>query len=192
MIGGRRAGSPYSDPFGHHLGLDADADGSPHEDQRYWTHMEGGRERIARQFVDRAGRPGPPTWELGTYPDGQADYPVSGMSWFEAVAYCQSVGKSLPTVAHWKKAFGEAGTLFSETVTLGNIGGRPGAESTTRLKDVEAFGTSGMAGNVSEWVWNALGNARYVLGGGWSEAVYLAVMDQAAAGTRLVCRSLWR
>jgi eukaryotic-like serine/threonine-protein kinase len=147
-----------------------------YEDQRYWTHVEGRREEIARQFVDRAGRPGPPNWELGTYPDGQADYPVSRVSWFEAVAYCQSVGKSLPTVAHWKKAFG--GALFPEAVTLGNFGGR-GPESTKRLKDVEPFGTSGMAGNVKEWVWNAVGDARYILGGGWSEPVYMAVMDEA-------------
>jgi eukaryotic-like serine/threonine-protein kinase len=147
-----------------------------YEDQRYWTHVEGRREEIARQFVDRAGRPGPPNWELGTYPDGQGDYPVSGVSWFEAIAYCQSVGKSLPTVAHWKKAFG--GALFPEAVTLGNFGGR-GPESTKRLKDVEPFGTSGMAGNVKEWVWNAVGDARYILGGGWSEPVYMAVMDEA-------------
>ncbi|HEX8028761.1 MAG TPA: protein kinase, partial [Vicinamibacterales bacterium] len=108
-----------------------------YEDQRYWTHVDGGRERIARQLVDRAGRPGPPNFELGTYPDGQADYPVSGVSWFEAVAYCQSVGKSLPTVDHWKRAFG--GALFPEAVTRGNFSGR-GAESTRRLRDVEPFG----------------------------------------------------
>jgi len=34
---------------------------------------------------------------------------------------------------------------------------------------VEPFGTSGMAGNVKEWVWNAVGDGRYILGGGWSE-----------------------
>ena len=41
------------------------------------------------QFRDETGRPGPSTWEVGTYPEGQARYPVSGVSWFEAVAYCE-------------------------------------------------------------------------------------------------------
>jgi hypothetical protein len=68
--------------------------------------------------------------------------------------------------------------LVPEAVTLGNFSGR-GAEPARRLKDVEPFGTSGMAGNVKEWVWNAVGEARYILGGGWSEPVYMAVMDEA-------------
>ena len=29
-------------------------------------------------FRDRTGRPGPSTWELGSFPEGHADYPVSG------------------------------------------------------------------------------------------------------------------
>ena len=57
-----------------------------------------------RLFRDRPGRPGPATWELGTYPDGQDDYPVGGISWYEAEAYCASVGKQLPTVYHWYQA----------------------------------------------------------------------------------------
>ena len=38
-------------------------------------------------FTDRTGRPGPSTWEAGDYPDGQDQYPVSGVSWYEADAY---------------------------------------------------------------------------------------------------------
>ena len=36
------------------------------------------------RFRDGTGRPGPATWQLGTYPAGQDGYPVSGVSWFEA------------------------------------------------------------------------------------------------------------
>ena len=38
-------------------------------------------------FRDKTGRPGPSTWELGTYPQGEADLPVGGVSWHEAAAY---------------------------------------------------------------------------------------------------------
>jgi eukaryotic-like serine/threonine-protein kinase len=52
------------------------------------------------EFRDTTGRPGPSTWELGAYPEGQDDWPVSGVSWYEAAAYAASVGKQLPTVYH--------------------------------------------------------------------------------------------
>src|SRR5439155_12175638 len=104
------------------------------------------------------------------------DYPVTGVSWLEAVAYCQSLGKTLPTVAHWRRAFGA--TFFMEVVTAGNFGGR-GPESTARLKDVGPWGTVGMAGNVKEWAWNAFGSQRYILGGAWNEPVYQAINPDA-------------
>jgi len=49
---------------------------------------------------DGTGRPGPSGWELGTYPEGQEDYPVAGVSWYEAAAYAEFAGKSLPTFFH--------------------------------------------------------------------------------------------
>jgi hypothetical protein len=139
-----------------------------YEERRHWTGADPTR------FLDRTGRPGPSTWELGAYPAGQEDYPVGGVSWFEAVAYCAAVGKSLPTVDHWRRAFGA--TYFSEVVTLGNFSGR-GPESTRRLKDVGPFGTYGMAGNVKEWAWNEFEGQRSILGGAWNEPVYMATDD---------------
>ena len=126
------------------------------------------------RFRDRTGRPGPSTWQLGAYPSGEDGYPVRGVSWFEADAYCRSVGKSLPTFHHWRKALGE--TFFSEVVTAGNFSGR-GPEATERLYDVGPFGTVGQAGNVKEWVWNEREGQRYILGGAWSEPPYMAVDD---------------
>jgi predicted Ser/Thr protein kinase/pimeloyl-ACP methyl ester carboxylesterase len=134
------------------------------------------RDGYDNRFRDRTDRPGPSTWQLGTYTSGEDGYPVRGVSWFEAVAYCRAVGKSLPTRHHWRKAFGA--TFFSEVVTAGNFSGR-GPESTERLYDVGPFGTVGQAGNVKEWVWNDHGDQRYILGGGWNEPVYMAVADDA-------------
>src|SRR5262249_5523991 len=56
-----------------------------------------------QEFRDATGRPGPSTWELGTYADGQDDVPVHGVSWYEADAYAQFTGKMLPTAHHWRR-----------------------------------------------------------------------------------------
>src|SRR5207247_1488727 len=99
------------------------------------------------------GRPGPATWELGTFLEGQADYPVSGVSWYEAAAYAEFAGKRLPTVFHWRQANGNV--LFGQVVAAaGNFNGRT-AEPVAQLKDLGTYGTYGLAGNVKEWIWNA-------------------------------------
>ena len=55
-------------------------------------------------FRDATGRPGPATWEAGSFPKGLEKYPVAGVSWYEAAAYAEFAGKSLPTVYHWSRA----------------------------------------------------------------------------------------
>jgi formylglycine-generating enzyme required for sulfatase activity len=86
---------------------EAFVDGGGYDDPACWTHPfeDGGRtlsfEEAMDRFVDRTGRPGPSTWEAGTYPDGTADHPVGGVSWYEAEAYACFRGMSLPTVYHW-------------------------------------------------------------------------------------------
>ena len=61
-------------------------------------------EEAMARFTDRTGRPGPATWEAGDYPTGQADYPVTGVSWYEAEAYAAFAGTALPTIYHWSRA----------------------------------------------------------------------------------------
>ena len=60
-------------------------------------------------FHDATGRPGPATWEVGDYPKGREKYPVAGVSWYEAAAYAEFAGKSLPTAYHWTRASQAAG-----------------------------------------------------------------------------------
>ena len=126
----------------------------------YWREpfVEGGRsvpweEAIAR-FRDATGRPGPATWKSGTYPDGQADFPVGGVSWYEAAAYAAFAGKSLPTIYHWYRA-ADLGR-FADILTVSNFGGT-GPAPVGSYDGLGPFGTYDMAGNVKEWCSNEVG-----------------------------------
>lgn len=147
-----------------------------YEQRRYWTTpvVKDGRvltwKEAQRLFRDRTGMTGPATWAVGTYPDGQGDYPVNGVSWYEAAAYCASVGKQLPTVYHWYRAAELSGV--TEFAQFGNFEA-DGPASVGQPLRLGYYGTYDMAGNVKEWVWNeATAGRRYILGGGWNEPSY--------------------
>jgi formylglycine-generating enzyme required for sulfatase activity len=61
-------------------------------------------EDAMREFRDQTGLPGPRGWVSEDYPAGQAEYPVSGITWYEAAAYAAFRGKQLPTLYQWEKA----------------------------------------------------------------------------------------
>ena len=121
-------------------------------------------------LVDTTGRPGPATWEQGTYPTGQDDHPVTGVSWYEAAAFARWAGKSLPTIFHWSRAADQR--LSGEVVPASNFGGKS-ALPVGRSGGVTRAGVVDMAGNVKEWCWNTAGAKRYILGGAWNEPVYM-------------------
>ncbi len=150
-------------------------DAGGYRDAEFWSEpiTVGGRavawDEAVTLFVDTTGRPGPATWELGSYPDGTADDPVGGVSWYEAAAFARWAGKSLPTVFHWYRA-AEQG-IFSDIITVSNFGGE-GPVAVASYGGIGPFGTFDMAGNVREWCLNRLGAARYTLGGAWSDPSY--------------------
>jgi len=123
-------------------------------------------------FVDRSGRPGPSTWEAGDYPDGQDDYPVSGICWYEAAAFAEYCGKSLPSSAHWRSASGWMPALGSKIIPLSNFSNK-GPEPTGQNKGISCFGAYDLAGNVREWCWNNTSLGHIIRGGAWNDASYL-------------------
>ncbi|HKT59511.1 MAG TPA: protein kinase [Gemmatimonadales bacterium] len=126
-------------------------------------------EQAMRLMTDRTGRPGPSTWEAGEYPRDQADFPVGGVSWYEAGAFARFAGKALPSVVHWNHA---AGVYHSASIVpLSNFSGR-GPIPVGSSHALSQFGTLDMAGNVREWCLNPIGDQRFILGGGWNDAPY--------------------
>jgi dienelactone hydrolase len=122
------------------------------------------------EFRDATGRPGPASWEMGSYIAGQDDYPVAGVSWYEAAAYARWAGKSLPTIYHWSRAADQR--LSGSVVPASNFSGKsllPAGPSS----GITRGGTTDMAGNLKEWCLNATGVNRYILGGAWNEPVYM-------------------
>ncbi len=148
-----------------------------YRERAYWKHPFVKAERTLSfdeamgLLRDATGRPGPSTWELGTYPEGQADLPVGGVSWYEASAYVEFAGRSLPTFHHWFRASG-ADDTFSGILPMSNFGGN-GPTPVGSNEGLSPWGGYDMAGNVREWVWNAAGSRRYSLGGAWSDPTYL-------------------
>ncbi|MEO7085805.1 MAG: protein kinase [Gemmatimonadaceae bacterium] len=144
---------------------------------QYWTEtfVDGTREVTAADAMDRfrdsTGRAGPSTWKGGHYPDGRGDYPVQGVSWYEASAYAAFAGKALPAMAQWYYA--SQPDVASELVQLSNIS-KDKVAPVGAFKGVGRFGTYDMAGNVREWVANPVAaNRRLILGGAWNSESYL-------------------
>ena len=143
----------------------------------YWdsTIVRDGRpvpwEQAMALFVDRTGRPGPSTWVGGAPPADQEDFPVGGVSWYEARAFARFAGKEIPTVVEWNAA------AIPDAARWVVPHGRYESTGPVRGGDpngVSPRGVYDLAGNVREWAENAREpGSRYIMGGGWSDPIYL-------------------
>lgn len=138
-----------------------------------------------REFKDRTALPGPRSWSNQNFPDGKAGYPVTDVTWYEAAAYAEFKGKTLPTIYQWEKAArnGQAGSLgnympWGLFYPGDSLNGRANfdAGGTTPVTALEfgmsPFGAYNMAGNVSEWTLNDSSEGFIATGGSWGDPTY--------------------
>ena len=118
---------------------------------------------VSRVFIDTTGVPAPMNWESANYDPEKADHPVVGISWFEATAYANWVGKQLPTTIQWQRAatWWKPGCRFpwgerNDRRRLNSFGS--GADDTVSVHEFKTSGTPAgveqLAGNVWEWTQN--------------------------------------
>ena len=129
------------------------------------------------QFRDATGRPGPSTWVAGHYPAGRANFPVAGISWFEASAYAKFMGKTLPVLGQWYQT--APPDVVGYAVRAGNITSNALAPVGSS-QQLGPYGTYDTAGNVREWVANVVDDdLRFILGGAWRSQAYLYTDPEA-------------
>ncbi len=156
-------------------------DNGGYQKREYWKHkfIKDGKEltweEAMAEFVDQTGRPGPSTWEAGECKKGQDEFPVSGVSWYEAAAYAEFADKSLPTVRHWYIATGMnvwTRRMMHMLIPSSNFGG-DGPTAVGSYPGTVISGAYDMAGNVREWCWNESQKGRSIRGGAWNDAIYM-------------------
>ena len=151
-------------------------DSGAYQKQDLWEHpfSKNGEvlswDQAMAEFVDKTGRPGPSTWEAGSYPDGKEAHPVAGVSWYEAAAYARFENRDLPTLHHWRRAFAEG--MIAWLLPTSNLDAT-GTAPTGEFQGLGWSGTYDMAGNVREWCENQVGDERTILGGGWNDVPYV-------------------
>ena len=157
-------------------------DAGGYSNSQYWVEMDFIKDGVSLSFeqaqeimIDSTGITGPAGWEVGTYLQGTENKPVTGISWYEALAYARYKGNILPPMYHWAKAAFPPDEIISpispKLLKTSNF-------SREKIEDIGrgegAYGTFDMAGNAKEWVWNIFGGRGLTLGGAFDEPTYLA------------------
>jgi len=142
-------------------------------------------EEALQLFKDKTGLPAPRSWTNQTFPEGKDDFPVTDITWYEAAAYAEFRGKSLPTIFQWEKAARD-GTFDPRynampwgfirqgetTDNRANFRGIGTVAVASNEFGMSPFGAFNMAGNVSEWNLNESSEGFITSGGAWNDLAY--------------------
>lgn len=151
-------------------------DAGGYENSSYWAESFAiGKETLSFEeaitnFTDKTGLNGPMNWELGDFPPGSDNLPVTGVSWYEAAAYAKFCEKSLPTLHHW--LYASVSYAAPEIIKFGNFN-QAGPVDVGSYNSMTRFGTFDLPGNVGEWTINENLGRKYVMGGNYKEPTYL-------------------
>lgn len=126
------------------------------------THLNGCDGNICIQTVNEINDLGAITFDSANYNINAAlnQYPVYAVTWFGAKAYCDALGRRLPTEAEWEfAAKGQTNRIYpwgdEWSVQLAKTnrpeGQSPGPVPVASYPNGSPFGILDMAGNVAEW-----------------------------------------
>ena len=129
-------------------------------------------EETINLFTDKFGKFGPKNWTYGDYPEGEENYPVRGISWFEARAYAKYKGLDLPNIFQWLDAANLSGFTM-QLPDLSNCNFNSGKPRETNSSPENLNQLPNIAGNVREWTINSHGKDRKaILGGSYDTNEY--------------------
>ena len=113
-------------------------------------------------YIDDVGAIPPLDWSKNNFPEGKSNYPVTGVSWFDANNFCQWAGKKLPTEKQWEKAArGEGENQYpwgnEFKADHANLSSKAGSRSSigpvgSHPSGATSLGVMDLIGNVWEWV----------------------------------------
>jgi serine/threonine protein kinase len=149
--------------------------------QEFWIDQYQTTNAEYEQYLAETGAPPPVVWPA------EENYPVRGVSWDQAVAYCSWRNKRLPSEAEWEAAGRGSGPepqLYpwgDDPTDGGNVLQLPNEDTYevgSQFFNVSPFQIYDMVGNVWEWVGEPYGNippgSKILRGGRFGNAVDLA------------------
>ncbi|MHC4600308.1 MAG: bifunctional serine/threonine-protein kinase/formylglycine-generating enzyme family protein [Planctomycetota bacterium] len=183
-------------PGGEVHGRRAGAQGSREEVSAFLMDITEVSNRRYLEFVKARGARAP--WPEGKIPEGQEDWPVTGIDFQEAQAYAEFREKRLPTEEEWELAaagpegrpYPWGGDFDHNRARCRPTGAKEPASVLSYAEGRTPLGIHHMAGNVHEWttsLWQEGSSDRVVRGGGWGSHPFNLRTDsraRIAPGTR--------